>query len=152
MRGSRKPVFTICRHKKPQNQCRTCVILTFILCRIRINAPRLGKDIHSVIFSRLPNEIIVPSLPVGEAYEFKKFRSCVSMKITDKNYGLAICGFEIERKDSPFRIYCAANATDRGCSDYFTCRKHATRKTPSAGISNHCTEKISLKGMKYRME
>jgi hypothetical protein len=146
-----KPVIVICSHKKPQNQCRTCIMKTFLLCEHQIDAPWLTKDTRSVIFSYLPEEIVVPLLMFGEVYELKD--GIVVTDPSNQRVENSVCGFESKRTGNPFIIYCSALATVQGHSGYSCCRKHAMRKSPSLGLSAIRNNKlISLKGMKYRME
>jgi hypothetical protein len=151
METSSKPAIVICSHKKPQDQCRKCIIQTFILCEKYLNTPWLTKDARSVIFSHLPEEIVVPYL-CGEVYEFKE-GTRVTVPAAEPIAQDMVCGFEVKRQGIPYNIYCSARATKQGISGFYSCSKHAARKSPSMGVCFAKRNKIiSLKGMKYRME
>ena len=149
MSESTKPTPIICSHKKPQNQCRTCIMKTFLLCEKHINAPWLTKDARSVIFSHLPDEIVVPRL-VGEVYEFDS-KTQVRVPNNFNPMGVVLCGVEVKRAGNPFKIYCSARITKQGKSGCFTCSKHEKRFSSSVGECSR-NKRISLEGVKYRME
>jgi hypothetical protein len=78
------------------------------------------------------------------------------VKVGQDNYhtiqGEAICGFEERRLANPYKFYCAGRATKVGIAGYRCCSKHVCRKAPFCGVSTLRKGKISLKGLKYKME
>lgn len=120
----------LCKHGKSRKQCRSCLIVVFLLCRNQIT-PHLTKDACRVIFSKLPS-IIRLSFRRGICYELDQCGPSQNVRVPiTRPPEKAICGTSFIDSKLPYVLYCSFEATRQGASGYWTCSAHAKRSTPN---------------------